>query len=157
MDTSEDIILFQGSDDYIAADNLKGLTTIPNEESVLNEIAQDSQLQIAIQHALTGQKDKEDANGMDKSQGLIARLNAGPGSSILSDWDDLDGQSGSNYQHQYFYNKKKPKGLQATGKKGGKNADNDSVRDQLRKRYGLGNKKNADGTNSRSRSGFSPS
>lgn len=106
---------------------MKGLTTAPNDESVLNEIAQDAQLKNEfIQHANTGSKEKEDGGGKNgspanKSGNLDSKMllnklkgtggaGTGPGSSILSDWDDLDGQSGSNYQHNYFYSKKKPKG-----------------------------------------------
>ena len=50
-------------------------------------------------------------NNLDYSKIIRDRVTAGggPESSILSDWDDLDGQSGSNYQHNYFYSKKKKK------------------------------------------------
>lgn len=103
---------------------------------MLNEIARDAQLNIAVQHANTGSKEKEDGGGLNdgtsakKGGNLDSKIlnklkgtggaGTGPGSSILSDWDDLDGQSGSNYQHNYFYSKKKPKGHQGTANRKGK-------------------------------------
>lgn len=50
-------------------------------------------------------------------------------SSILSDWDDFDGQSGSNYQHNYFYNKSKKKraGISGTNRKNKKGAGGDDA------------------------------
>ena len=52
----------------------------------------------------------------DKSRGRLDpkmiqnnKVTHGPASSILSDWDDLDGRSASNYQHNYFYSQSKSK------------------------------------------------
>jgi hypothetical protein len=72
-----------------------------------------------------------DLKGNVGFDGRIGKGKATAGSSILSDWDDLEIVSGSNHPQNYFYNKKKPS-VRPSPK------DN-TLRAQLNKRYGLDN------------------